>query len=338
LQLVQITSTAGQSWMAAEATGLSFSLAFGPLSLTVTGGALVINQAPVGQPLKNWSLVAIPASAQVSFSAALNGSIGLQVSGHAEIDVAGLLTINGYFQLTQFTPVDPDVVALVGAGATGLALMLQVSGGIPTGIVSGAGTLRLIRITSLAGQSWLGVEATELDFGLNLPPITLSVNGQLRLNQASPGATKLDWDSLSVASSSSTDPLDHNGLPFGLNVDQSVGIHLEVGGSITVGAGNVIVTVPLVYSGMTVVSGIVVDITTADVNTGNTAITGLGLTPGVRPRPVIAVLPVFTSAVVMSSTIPDTTVGPLYTSGTVTITLPAPTVIEPPTSRWIPTD
>ena len=42
-----------------------------------------------------------------------------------------------------------------------------------------------------------------------------------------------------------------------------------------VGAGNVIVTVPLTYAtnGTTVLTGIVVDITTADVNTGNTAIT-----------------------------------------------------------------
>jgi len=46
--------------------------------------------------------------------------------------VQGLLTINGNFALDQFDVTDPDVVSKVGTGATGLGLVLSVSGP-PTG-------------------------------------------------------------------------------------------------------------------------------------------------------------------------------------------------------------
>ena len=60
-----------------------------------------------------------------------------------------------------------------GTGATGLALTLQVAGGVPSGAVSGAGTLQLVQITNTAGQSWLAVEATGLSFGLEFGPLAL---------------------------------------------------------------------------------------------------------------------------------------------------------------------
>jgi hypothetical protein len=231
LQLVQITSTAGQSWLAAEATGLSFSLAFGPLSLAVTGGALVINQAPLGQPLVNWSTVTIPASANIALSAALNGQIGLQVSGSAAIDVVGLLTVNGSFVLTQF---DASGATFAGAGARGLALRLQVSGGVPSGAVSGAGTLQLVQISNTAGQSWMAAEATGLSFSLAFGPLSLAVTGgALVINQAPLGQSLVDWTASGVVPAS-TQVTFSSALSGSIGLQVSGAAAIDVVGLLTV--------------------------------------------------------------------------------------------------------
>ena len=113
-------------------------------------------------------------------------------------------------------------------GSTGLALTLQVSGGAPSGAVSGSGTLQLLRITNAADQSWLGVEATDLNFELDFAPITLAVtNGSLLLNQAPVGQAKLDWSADQTA----------NGVPFALSTQtaptwQQLSLHVEGSASI----------------------------------------------------------------------------------------------------------
>ena len=90
--------------------------------------------------------------------------------------------------MKQFDVTDP---ALLGAGATGLSLELSVSGEVAGG-VSGSGTLKLLQLTNAAGLSWLGVEATDLNFGLEFAPLTLAVtNGSLKLNQAPTGQAKV---------------------------------------------------------------------------------------------------------------------------------------------------
>ena len=48
-------NAAGQSWLGVEATDLSFSLNFEPLDLAVTDGSLLLNQAPTGEVLQDWS-------------------------------------------------------------------------------------------------------------------------------------------------------------------------------------------------------------------------------------------------------------------------------------------
>ena len=82
---------------------------------------------------------------------------------------------------------------IVGAGATALSLQLSVSGEVG-GAASASGNLNLLQVSNASGQTWLGVEATELNFDLNFAPLTLAVtNGSLKLNQKPVGQDKLDW-------------------------------------------------------------------------------------------------------------------------------------------------
>src|SRR5689334_4461559 len=222
LQLVQVTNTAGLSWLGVEATDLSFSLDFAPLSLAVTNGVLRINQAPVGQSRVNWSTVSgLPSS--IHFSSNLTNTVALHVEGNAAIDVVGLLTINGSFALDQF---DASSLTFAGAGATGLALRLQLSGGVPSGAVSGSGTLQLVQVTNTAGLSWLGVEATDLSFSLDFAPLSLAVtNGVLRINQAPVGQSRVNWSTVSGLPSS---------IHFSSNLTNTVALHVEGNAAIDV--------------------------------------------------------------------------------------------------------
>ena len=81
-----------------------------------------------------------------------------------------------------------------GAGAKALTLSLNAS--LESGAVGASGKLDLIRVNNDAGQSWQGIEATELNFNLELAPLSLAVtNGTLQFNQAPTGEDKLDWSS-----------------------------------------------------------------------------------------------------------------------------------------------
>src|SRR4029078_5733271 len=116
---------------------------------------------------------------------------------NACVEFERLLAVSGSFSLDQLDVTDADLTAVVGMGATALALTLtaQASGGA----ASVSGELRLIQITNAtnpaAVRSWLGVEATDLSLGLEFAPLTLAVTqGSLKLNSAT--VARLDWDSL----------------------------------------------------------------------------------------------------------------------------------------------
>src|SRR4029078_2240137 len=164
------------------------------------------------------------------FGLDIDDALSLHVEGNAWMEFVGLLTVPGSFALDQLDVSDPDLTAVVGAGATALALTLtaQASGGG----ASVSGELRLIQITNAtnpaAVKSWLGVEASDLSFGLEFAPLTLTVTeGSLKLNSATgSGVAKLDWDSLTFT------PSGHNGLPFGLDIDHSLSLHVEGNASI----------------------------------------------------------------------------------------------------------
>src|SRR5262249_902804 len=59
LRLVRISNTAGLTWMAAEATDLTFSLEFCPLKLAVTNARLVPNPALFRSSAIDWTDAAV---------------------------------------------------------------------------------------------------------------------------------------------------------------------------------------------------------------------------------------------------------------------------------------
>ena len=212
LQMLRLTNATGQTWLGIEATALEFGLEFAPLSLSVTNGALALNFAPDGETKLDWSNATTQADIGSPFDLSLTDTVNFSVSGNAVIDVDGLLTVSGSFALSQF---DVASSALLGSAATGLALQLQVSAGIPSGGVSGSGTLQMIRLTNATNQTWLGLEATDLEFGLEFAPLTLAVtNGTLTLNQAADGEAKLDWSDAATRTAI--------GSPFDLSVSDTV--------------------------------------------------------------------------------------------------------------------
>ena len=117
------------------------------------------------------------------------------MSGDASVEFAGLLTVDGSFALSEFDASAGTDAATVGVGATGLELALSVSGSAP--VVGASGTLHLVRVSSASGDStWLGVEASGLNFDLEFVPLSLAVtNGSLLLNQVSGGGAvkAVEW-------------------------------------------------------------------------------------------------------------------------------------------------
>src|SRR6185503_5240414 len=172
-----------------DASDLNFSLEFAPLTLAVTAGTLQLNSVTgVGASKLDWATLTTPAGAShngLPFGLAIGSDLSLHVAGQASIEFAGLLTVQGGFELDQLDVIDPDLTAVVGSGATALALTLTASA--QGGGVGVSGTLQLIQITNasnpVAVKSWLGVDASALNFSLEFAPLTLAVtDGQLQLN------------------------------------------------------------------------------------------------------------------------------------------------------------
>src|SRR6185437_10636342 len=216
-------------------SALNFSLEFPPLTLAVTDGQLQLNAATgVGATKLDWATLTVAASPSTDpadhnglpFGLNIAATRSLHVEGNASIEFEGLLTVTGSFSLDQLDVADADLTAVVGTGATALALTLtaQASGGG----ASVSGSLHLIQITNAtnpaAVRSWLGVEASDLSLGLVFPPLTLQVSeGSLKLNSATGvGASRLDWATLTDDGAGG-----HNGLPFALDVDQALSLHVE---------------------------------------------------------------------------------------------------------------
>src|SRR5205823_245656 len=237
LHLLKITNAtnpaAVKSWLGVDASDLNFCLEFAPLTLAVTEGALRLNSATgVGVAKLDWAaLTYTPADHNgLPFGLNIGPALSLHVEGNASIEFAGLLTVTGSFSLDQLDVTDPDLTAVVGTGATALALTLTAAAS--GGGASVSGTLHLIKITNASNpaavKSWLGVDASDLNFCLEFAPLTLAVTeGALRLNSATGvGVAKLDWASLTYT------PADHNGLPFGLNIGSALSLHVEGNASI----------------------------------------------------------------------------------------------------------
>src|SRR4029079_14250061 len=200
------------------------------LTLAVTEGVLQLNSVTgVGAAKLDWATLTTPAGSThngLPFGLDIGGDLSLHVGGQGSIEFAGLLTVNGGFELDQLDVTDPDLTAVVGTGATALAVTVTASA--QGGGVGVSGTLQLVQITNatnpVAVKSWLGVDASDLNFSLEFAPLTLAVtDGVLRLNSVSGvGAAKLDWATLTTPAGAT-----HNGLPFGLDIADTLSLHVE---------------------------------------------------------------------------------------------------------------
>jgi hypothetical protein len=76
-----------------------------------------------------------------------------------------------------------------------MSMALDASINVSNGQTSASSTLQMHQISNDAGDSWLGVQASNLSLGLNVDPLTLNIsNGILKYNSASAGNQKVDWD------------------------------------------------------------------------------------------------------------------------------------------------
>ena len=196
LELIRV-SNATQTWLGVDASDLSFGLDFAPVSLAVTNGELTLNQA-TGAAKVNWSTIN-------GGTVNVLDTVDLSVSGDATINFDGLLSVDGSFTLTQ-----QDAANLSGAPAefTGAkALVLSLTAAADSDVGGASGTLELIRVSN-ATQTWLGVDASDLSFGLDFAPVSLAVtNGELTLNQAT-GAAKVNWSTINGGTVNVLDTVD----------------------------------------------------------------------------------------------------------------------------------
>ena len=70
------------------------------LTFHVSGVNVAVNQATTGS-LLNWTLVT--GSGVPTFTSALNGGASLQLSGYAQLNVAGFVAAAGHFDITKTT-------------------------------------------------------------------------------------------------------------------------------------------------------------------------------------------------------------------------------------------
>ena len=111
--MIRVSSAdSSKTWLGVEASGLNFALDFAPVSLAVTNGTLILNQASDGTKV-NWSNITVGTTTLTT----VTDQIDLSVSGDASLDVDGLLSIDVSFALSQqaapATPFGADAKAIV---------------------------------------------------------------------------------------------------------------------------------------------------------------------------------------------------------------------------------
>src|SRR5262249_43767379 len=132
----------------------------------------------------------------------------LHVAGTATVALAGLFTATGAGALDVGQGSGGGAApAFTNAQVTALTLDTSVAAG---GVGSASASLKLVSI-SQGTKSWLGVDASGISLSFAVDPLTLSLaNGQLQLNRASGGASKLNWSGLNTTTDSL--PLPHLGV------------------------------------------------------------------------------------------------------------------------------
>ena len=198
----------GRSWLGIQADLSSGSLMGVPgLTLTVSSLQVALNTATGASPL-DWTKVqtggvAVLDANGVTHTIAMTGDTPLVVSGNAAVDVAGLLGGSAHFVITQST-VDVASVGLTGATLLTVTLSnLQLAVGTSSiGAQISAGTLTiglLVPAVSTDSRRWFGLSSSGISASLVLPSVTATVsNLSISVNEASGGATPLDWTPLNT--------------------------------------------------------------------------------------------------------------------------------------------
>ena len=199
----------GRSWLGIQADLSSGSLMGVPgLTLTVSSLQVALNTATGASPL-DWTKVqtggvAVLDANGVTHTIAMTGDTPLVVSGNAAVDVAGLLGGSAHFVITQST-VDVASVGLTGATLLTVTLSnLQLAVGTSSiGAQISAGTLTiglLVPAVSTDSRRWFGLSSSGISASLVLPSVTATVsNLSISVNEASGGATPLDWTPLNTS-------------------------------------------------------------------------------------------------------------------------------------------
>ncbi len=277
LELIQITNDQGESWIGLEATDLSLILDVDLLSMSISDGTVTVNtykQGPSAPPKGkiDWNSGNDgEVSIGNSFSAdvhTIDPEADFIVSGRATIEAEDLLTVDGNFALKreQLSTTDARYQGQFG-NATLLSLELDASVDATTGLgVPGSGHLELLQIRNDAGDSWLGLEASDLDLTLNVDPLSMEISdGTVNLNTASAGKQKVDWST--NAFNSNTIDADH---VVNLDIGQSVDLIYSsqatniISGSVTVAQANSIaaqtsgvVTATIIETDMATLAGLI---------------------------------------------------------------------------------
>ncbi|HEV8461410.1 MAG TPA: hypothetical protein VGQ38_11945, partial [Gaiellaceae bacterium] len=196
--LVALGDNDSRRWYAAVGTGLSTTVALGPVSAALSGVSLHVNQASGATALQDWTTV----GASSNFTFVSPGSFANVTGAVGSLDVAGVAQgAATSFTLTQQTvsnaPLSLTDAKLVTFGVTGLTGSLGTSGYGVT--VSGDLTVSALADTS-STKHWLAAHGSALAIQVALAPLSFSAsNGTLDLNRGFGASAIQDWSPLGVS-------------------------------------------------------------------------------------------------------------------------------------------
>ncbi|HEX7052994.1 MAG TPA: hypothetical protein VF211_03555, partial [Burkholderiales bacterium] len=197
------------------------------------------------------------------------------VTGNAAI--TGLGTVDGTIDdanVLAFTITGASIFVGTGAQLNTARDDIETAGA--TGFLVDDADFSMASVTKGAA-SFTGLEVSVTSAALlGIDAVDLQVTGTVKLNQTSvPNGPRIDW------ATATTEPSTATNLLPALAIDQTQQLSVVAGASLNIGPGNVVLTVPLeLDTDGTLVTGLRLDMATADVVTGNAAITGLGAEAG----------------------------------------------------------
>ncbi|HVP75835.1 MAG TPA: hypothetical protein VMS63_07420, partial [Gaiellaceae bacterium] len=196
-----------RSWLGLQADLSAGSLNGVPgLTFAVSSLQISTNTAGGGASPLDWTKVqtggvAVLDANGATHTIAMTADTPLVISGDASIDVAGLLSGSAHFVISQST-VDIPSMSLTGANLLTIALsnVHFAVGTTSIGAQIGGGNLTIGLLVAASGpQRWFGLSSSGVSASLVLPGVTATIADlSVQVNEASGGATALDWALLPV--------------------------------------------------------------------------------------------------------------------------------------------